>query len=144
MSQSGPTVSPFCAQLTTLTPDPLARGATFARACAILRRKFTARRAEYGQLWGDDRAVRAAGQRAACPTSQRSHINIKSLFAWCNGGLEHEMGCAGAGVVRRAGRRDAPPAAWTRVENAARSVWQPADALANGVLDERTPLMEDL
>jgi hypothetical protein len=30
------------------------------------------------------------------------------------------------------------------VENAARSVWQPADALANGVLDERTPLMEDL
>lgn len=86
-------VSPFCAQLTTLTPATLARGVTFARACAVLRRKYSAPRRVWASYGDDDRRMfeRQCQARGMAYPLSGSHINIKSLFALLHG-LEREIG----------------------------------------------------
>jgi inhibitor of KinA sporulation pathway (predicted exonuclease) len=76
-------VSPFCTQLTTLTPEHVARGVTFAEACSTLRKQYQTRE----RLWasfGDydrnqfDRQCKSLG--VPYPFGP-GHLNVKSLFA---------------------------------------------------------------
>ncbi len=138
-------VSPFCAQLTTLTPDTLARGATFARACAILRRKYSAPRRVWASYGDDDRRMfeRQCQARGMPYPLSGSHINIKSLFALVHG-LEHEIGLLPA--LEMSG----VPVEGTH-HRGVDDAWNAAGLLASllmrwrmALLDERTPLMEDL
>ncbi|NLE49854.1 MAG: exonuclease domain-containing protein [Chloroflexi bacterium] len=138
-------VSPFCAQLTTLTPDTLARGATFARACAILRRKYSAPRRVWASYGDDDRRMfeRQCQARGMPYPLSGSHINIKSLFALVHG-LEHEIGLLPAlemfGVPVEGTHHRGVDDAW----NAAGLLASLLMRWRMALLDERTPLMEDL
>lgn len=86
-------VSPFCAQLTTLTPNTLERGVPFARACAILRRKYSAPRRVWASYGDDDRRKfeHQCRTRGLPLPFSASHLDIKSLFALLHG-LEREVG----------------------------------------------------
>ena len=80
-------VSPFCAQLTTLSPDEVAHGVPFARACAILRRKYSGPRRMWASYGDDDRRMfeRQCQARGVPHPLSAQHINIKSLFALLHG-----------------------------------------------------------
>ncbi len=91
------TISAFCAQLTSLTPAKLERGVSFARACAILRRKYGAPHRVWASYGGDDRRKfeRQCTARGVAYPFGASHIDIKSLFALLYG-LPHEVGLLSA------------------------------------------------
>lgn len=86
-------ISPFCAQLTTLTPATVACGVTFARACAILRRKYSAPRRTWASYGDDDRRMfeRQCQARGIPSPLNGPHVNIRSLFALLHG-LDCEIG----------------------------------------------------
>lgn len=90
-------ISPFCARLTTLTPDKLERGVPFARACAILRRKYSAPRRVWASYGDDDRRKfeRQCQARGLPLPFSASYLDIKSLFALLHG-LEREVGLLAA------------------------------------------------
>lgn len=90
-------VSPFCTQLTTLTPELVAAGMPFAAACQVLRKEYRTR----GRLWaswGDyDRRIfeqQCAATMTPYPFGKR-HLNIKGLCALLLG-LPEEPGMAAA------------------------------------------------
>jgi len=89
-------VSPFCTQLTTLTPERVGRGVTFEHACRILRRKYGAgdRWASYGD---EDRHLfeRQCVARGVPYPFGPTHLNVKALIALLHG-LPREIGLPGA------------------------------------------------
>jgi inhibitor of KinA sporulation pathway (predicted exonuclease) len=86
-------VSPFCAQLTTLTQADVDGGIPFEEACRLLGRKYECDQrpwASYGDYDRNqfERQCRSFGVRYPFgPT----HLNVKNLFALCRG-LEREVG----------------------------------------------------
>src|SRR3954447_25869445 len=77
------TVSPFCTQLTTLTPEQVAAGVSFADACRTLRQRHKSEDRPWAS-YGDydrsqfERQCRSAGVRYPFG---KTHLNVKSLFA---------------------------------------------------------------
>ena len=86
-------ITPFCTELTALTPAKLERGVTFDHACQILRRKYRSRSrvwASYGDF--DRRQFKKQCQnRDILYPFGPTHINVKYLFAMMYG-LPHEVG----------------------------------------------------
>lgn len=77
-------VSPFCTELTTITPELLDReGITFAKACTILRTEYSSREltwASYGQYDFGMLSNQCWDFKIDFPLTH-DHINVKSLFA---------------------------------------------------------------
>lgn len=92
------TVSPFCTQLTTITPELVAQeGISFKEACAILKKEYNSQSRAWASFGAYDqkqfqRQCMATG--VAYPFGP-SHINVKTLFA-LRQKLAHEQGMAGA------------------------------------------------
>jgi inhibitor of KinA sporulation pathway (predicted exonuclease) len=76
-------VSPFCTNLTTLTPQEVATGVPFGSACAELSQRFGTRDRTWAS-WGDfDRRLfeaQCAREQVRNPFGT-SHLNVKNLFA---------------------------------------------------------------
>lgn len=76
-------VSPFCTKLTTLTPEQVGGGLSFAEACARLRDEFDSRQrvwASYGDY--DRRQFFYQCQAYGVPYPfGRTHLNVKNLAA---------------------------------------------------------------
>lgn len=80
-------VTPFCTDLTSLTPAQLERAVTFEHACKILQRRYQSRArvwASYGDF--DRRQIeRQCQARGIAFPLGPTHINVKSLFAVMHG-----------------------------------------------------------
>jgi len=90
-------VSPFCTQLTTLTPEQVDRGITFTEACEILHKEYQARVRVWASYGDYDRTMfqkQCDATGIAYPFGPR-HINVKTLFAISHG-LPQEIGAAEA------------------------------------------------
>jgi inhibitor of KinA sporulation pathway (predicted exonuclease) len=80
-------VSPFCTQLTTITPEMAAAGMTLEEACQILRKQLVSRDRPWA-TWGDwDRRIL---ERACTETGVRypfssMHVNVKTWYALAHG-----------------------------------------------------------
>ncbi|GAB4545304.1 MAG: 3'-5' exonuclease [Pleurocapsa sp.] len=77
------TVSDFCTQLTTLTPEQVDQGISFKEACQLLRSKYLSRDrvwASYGQYDKNQFTRQCESRGISYPFNQR-HINVKTLFA---------------------------------------------------------------
>ena len=86
------TLSPFCIQLTTLTPEMLADGLTFAAACALLENDYQSKDRTWAS-YGDYDRLQFQAQCEAWGVPYpfgRSHINVKNLLA-LHLGLEQEV-----------------------------------------------------
>ena len=87
-------IGEFCTELTTITPDMVANGVTFAEACAILRREYDARERLFASYGDYDRRQfnrQCAAMNVAYPFGP-THLNVKNLaaiaFGWSSeGGL---------------------------------------------------------
>jgi inhibitor of KinA sporulation pathway (predicted exonuclease) len=96
-------VSPFCSELTTLTPDVLENAASLADAAAALENEYRSRDRLWAS-WGDydrrqfDRVCELLGVRYPFGPS---HLNVKSLFAATVGRTETGLG----GAFRHLGLR---------------------------------------
>lgn len=95
-------VSAFCTQLTSITPEMVAQGVSFAEACALLETDYAAK----GQVWASwgnyDRRMfetQCASFGVAYPFSDQ-HLNLKDLHARVTG-LHRQVGMAAA--LRAAG-----------------------------------------
>ncbi len=90
-------VSAFCTQLTTLTPEQVGQGVTFADACRFLEDELGARSAtwaSYGEY--DRRQFRRQCEAFGVPYAfGETHLNVKNLFALVHG-LPREVGMAAA------------------------------------------------
>ena len=92
------TISPFCTELTTLSPEMIGReGISFKEACAVLRREYQSQ----SRAWASFGAYDLKQFQRQCAASGTdypfgpSHINVKTLFALkCK--LTHEEGMARA------------------------------------------------
>ncbi len=96
------TVSPFCTQLTTLTPGTVAEGVSFAEACALLRREYRSADRVWASYGDYDRKMferQCADFGVKYPFGPR-HVNVKTLFALTHA-LPKEVGMAEA--LRMAG-----------------------------------------
>jgi inhibitor of KinA sporulation pathway (predicted exonuclease) len=86
-------VSPFCTELTTLTPEMVAGGVPFAEACADLAARLGTPERTFAS-WGDfDRRLleeQCAREGVKYPLSP-THLNVKNLFALVHG-LPEEIG----------------------------------------------------
>lgn len=86
-------VTPFCTDLTSLTPSQLEHAVTFEHACKILQRRYRSRTrvwASYGDF--DRRQIEKQCQARSIPFPLgTTHINVKSLFAVMHG-LPQEVG----------------------------------------------------
>ena len=91
-------ISPFCTELTTITPEMVAKdGISFKEACSVLRKEYLSQKRVWASFGAYDlkqfqRQCTAMG--AGFPFGP-SHINVKTLFALKNK-LGHEEGMAGA------------------------------------------------
>ena len=77
------TLSDYCIQLTTLTPEMLAEGVGFAEACEILRDEYQSHMRTWAS-YGDYDRLQFSKQCNAWGLSypfDRSHINVKNLLA---------------------------------------------------------------
>ncbi|MFE6857898.1 exonuclease domain-containing protein [Nocardia sp. NPDC057668] len=99
-------VSEFCTTLTTLTPEQVATGITFAEACALLRTEFHADSRPWAS-WGDydrkqfERQCAASGVRY--PFGSR-HTNAKAAFSASRRtrkrfGMAEALGAAGLPLI---------------------------------------------
>jgi inhibitor of KinA sporulation pathway (predicted exonuclease) len=96
-------ISPFCTRLTTLTPGMVAEGASFAEACALLRKEYRSTDRVWASYGDYDRKMferQCADFGVKYPFGPR-HINVKTLFALTHA-LPKEVGMAEA--VRMAGQ----------------------------------------
>jgi inhibitor of KinA sporulation pathway (predicted exonuclease) len=87
-------VSPFCTQLTTLTPEQVATGMTFMEACEILRREYLTRDRVWASFGDYDRTQfqkQCDATGVPYPFGPR-HLNVKTLFALCHGLTSSEVG----------------------------------------------------
>ena len=86
-------LSPYCQQLTTITPEMLEDGLDLAEACAILQNEYLSETRTWASYGDYDRLMLAAQCEALdipYPFG-RSHINVKNLFA-LQMALEREEG----------------------------------------------------
>lgn len=86
-------LSAYCQKLTTITPDMLADGLSFAEACALLVEKFDSGRRTWAS-YGDYDRIKLMQQCEDWGVPYpfgRSHINVKNLFA-LQQGLKEEVG----------------------------------------------------
>lgn len=91
-------ISPFCTELTTITPEMVAQdGISFKEACSILRKEYLSQK----RVWASFGAYDLKQFQRQCAATGvgfpfgPSHINVKTLFALKNK-LGHEEGMAGA------------------------------------------------
>lgn len=91
-------ISPFCTELTTITPELIAeQGISFKEACAIIRKEYIGQSrawASFGAYDFKQIQRQCADLGVGYPLSP-SHINVKTLFALKNK-LGHEVGMDGA------------------------------------------------
>ncbi|GAA3510517.1 3'-5' exonuclease [Aquimarina addita] len=91
-------VSPFCTELTTITPELLdTEGISFEEACKILRTTYNGYEhtwASYGQYDLNMMKKQCTYRNISYPLSQ-DHINVKELFASTKG-LKRKVGMNGA------------------------------------------------
>jgi inhibitor of KinA sporulation pathway (predicted exonuclease) len=75
------TVSSFCTRLTTLTPEDVAGGLSFAEACNLLRQKYGGPRRVWASYGDYDRRqlMRQCEERGVPYPFGYSHINVKNL-----------------------------------------------------------------
>lgn len=90
-------VSPFCTALTTLTPEEVAGGVSFADACLFLEETCGARMTTWASYGGYDR--RQFGRQCEAfgvpyPFGE-AHLDVKDLFALAHG-LPRRVGMAAA------------------------------------------------
>lgn len=91
------TISAFCTELTTLTPEMFADAGTLADAIKRLKKEFASKDRLWAS-WGDydrrqfERVCQSAG--VGYPFGL-THLNVKTLFA-VSLGLNHEVGLDGA------------------------------------------------
>ena len=92
------TISPFCTQLTTITPELVQReGIPFKEALSILKKDYLSK----SRAWASFGAYDLRQFQRQCTALNRgypfgpSHINVKTLFALKHK-LEQEQGMAGA------------------------------------------------
>jgi inhibitor of KinA sporulation pathway (predicted exonuclease) len=84
---TGSTISAFCTELTTLTPEQVAGGVTFSEACAALAARHHTRERGWAS-WGDfDRRIfeQQCAREAVPSPFGISHLNVKHLFAAVHG-----------------------------------------------------------
>jgi inhibitor of KinA sporulation pathway (predicted exonuclease) len=87
------TLSNYCTQLTTITPEMLADGVSFADACQLLRDEYQSHQRTWAS-YGDYDRLQFAKQCEASGVPYpfgRSHINVKNLLA-LQLGLKKEVG----------------------------------------------------
>jgi inhibitor of KinA sporulation pathway (predicted exonuclease) len=80
-------LSPFCAELTQLTPDQLHNGLEFAKACWILEREYDTRNRLWASWGAYDRQLfvsQCNARKVRYPFSKK-HANIKRVFADAEG-----------------------------------------------------------
>ena len=91
------TISDFCTELTTLTPEMFTSSGTLADAVKTLKKEFGSQDRLWAS-WGDyDRRQfeRVCSEAGVGYPFGISHLNVKSLFAVAHG-LSHEVGLDGA------------------------------------------------
>lgn len=91
------TISPFCTQLTSLTPADVAQGLPFSQACDLLRREYHSRErvwASYGDYDRRQFERQCQNRNIAYPFGP-SHLNIKNILALTRG-WPNEVGLAEA------------------------------------------------
>lgn len=92
------TVSDFCTELTTITPELVDReGISYKEACAILRKEYQTQSRAWASFGAYDlkQFQRQCGDLGIGYPFGPSHINVKTLFALKNK-LGHEVGMDGA------------------------------------------------
>jgi inhibitor of KinA sporulation pathway (predicted exonuclease) len=90
-------VSPFCTQLTSLTPEQIDQGMSFREACAYIQKEYKTRQrvwASYGDYDRQQFERQCALSNVPYPFSP-THLNIKTLFTLLRG-MRHDMGMADA------------------------------------------------
>jgi inhibitor of KinA sporulation pathway (predicted exonuclease) len=90
-------VSTFCAQLTSLTPEQVTQGISFADACYLLQHEYAAAElvwASYGE-YDREMFMRQCRERQIDYPFGSRHINVKTLFALVHA-LHREVGMAAA------------------------------------------------
>ncbi|GAB4420152.1 MAG: 3'-5' exonuclease [Anaerolineae bacterium] len=90
-------VSPFCTQLTSLTPKQVARGVSFAYACRLLREQYKTGDRLWASYGDSDRRMfeaQCAARGVPYPFSP-AHLNVRTLLAVLHG-LSHEPGLMAA------------------------------------------------
>jgi inhibitor of KinA sporulation pathway (predicted exonuclease) len=91
------TISPFCTELTTLSPKMFVGAGSLGDACKQLKKEFASKDRLWAS-WGDydrrqfERVCQSAG--VGYPFGL-THLNVKTLFA-VSEGLDHEVGLDGA------------------------------------------------
>jgi inhibitor of KinA sporulation pathway (predicted exonuclease) len=96
------TLSEFCIQLTTITPEMLADGLSFTEACALLRDEYRSHQRTWASYGDYDRLQfsKQCEQWGISYPFGPSHINVKNLLALQLGlkkevGLQHGCGLLG-------------------------------------------------
>jgi inhibitor of KinA sporulation pathway (predicted exonuclease) len=86
------TISPYCSQLTTITPEMLSEGVSFRDACAILVDEYHSRQRTWASYGDYDRLqfVKQCEESGVPSPFGRSHINVKNLLA-LQYGLKQEI-----------------------------------------------------
>ena len=86
------TVSDFCTELTTLTPQQVAGGVDFAEACSLMQRDYDSRSRAWASYGDYDRRQfwRQCRDFAVPYPFGPTHINVKNLFSLAMG-LEREV-----------------------------------------------------
>lgn len=111
------TVSAFCTELTTITPEETAAGVDFAAACRTLRREHASRERVWAS-WGDyDRSQftrQCQRTGTAYPFGVR-HLNVKTLYS-LHHALDRELdmteALAHAGLPHEGTHHRGPDDAW--------------------------------
>jgi len=87
------TMSEFCIQLTTITPEMLVDGMDFSAACALLREEYRSHQRTWASYGDYDRLqfVKQCEQWDIPYPFGPSHINVKNLLA-LQFGLKREVG----------------------------------------------------
>ena len=91
------TVSDFCTQLTTITPEMVQNGKSFQEACSILRKEFRSEERAWASYGDYDRTQfeKQCRHTGTVYPFGRTHLNVKSLLALAYG-LPNEIGMSQA------------------------------------------------
>lgn len=86
-------ISEYCTQLTTITPEMLSDGLDFADACTLLQEEYNAHQRTWASYGDYDRLqfIKQCEQQGIPYPFGRTHINVKNLFA-LKLNLEREVG----------------------------------------------------
>jgi inhibitor of KinA sporulation pathway (predicted exonuclease) len=78
------TISEFCTELTSITPEMAAQGMLFNEACTLLRRDYNSLNLVWASWGKDDRHMfekQCASARVTYPFGPQQHIDLRRLFA---------------------------------------------------------------